>query len=279
MHPSSLSVILHEKTILFSRFLERDVHVDFYLPRHIPDQSPIYLLLINDGQDLLKFHFDNILFNLYLNNEIKPLLCAGIHCGKDRKMEYGTAGILDFKGRGAKAGKHKAFVFEELLPYIRKNFMFSRFVEKSYAGFSLGGLNAIDMVWNHPDEFSKAGVFSGSLWWRLKDLHRGYVEETDRIMHKQVREGVYRPGLKFFFTTGSLDEKMDRNHNGIIDSIDDTLGLIAEFEKKGYMFGTDISYINYPDGKHDVQTWGRAMPSFLKWGWGISPGSLNHNQI
>ena len=53
-------------------------------------------------------------------------------------------------------------------------------------------------------------------------------------MHKLIREGDYKPGLQFYFTTGSLDEKMDRNNNGIIDSIDDTLGLIEELEKKGY---------------------------------------------
>ena len=147
--------------------------------------------------------------------------------------------------------------------------MVTNFKEKSYAGFSLGGLTAIDVVWNHPDEFSKAGVFSGSLWWRLKDLHHGYVEETDRIMHKQVREGNFHPGLKFFLATGSLDEKMDRNSNGIIDSIDDTQDLIKELEKKGYQVGRDISYLNFEDGKHDVKTWGRAMPAFLKWGWGL----------
>ena len=68
--------------------------------------------------------------------------------------------------------------------------------------------------------------------------------------------------------TGSHDEKMDRNSNGIIDSIDDTLGLIEELEKKGYNHENDIHYVNYEDGKHDVKTWGRAMPAFLKWGWG-----------
>ena len=111
-------------------------------------------------------------------------------------------------------------------------------------------------------------MFSGSLWWRSKDLHQGYNEHTDRIMHKLIRQGQFKPGLKFYFTTGSLDEKMDRNSNGIIDSIDDTLGLIEELEKKGYKNEGDIHYINYEDGKHDVKTWGRAMPAFLKWGWG-----------
>ena len=43
-----------------------------------------------------------------------------------------------------------------------------------------------------------------------------------------------------------------------------------ELEKIGYRNGTDIRYINYEDGKHDVKTWGKAMPDFLKWGWGKS---------
>jgi hypothetical protein len=88
-------------------------------------------------------------------------------------------------------------------------------------------------------------------------------------MHQQIRNGSYSSGLKFFFTTGSQDEVMDRNNNGIIDSIDDTMGLIEELETIGYEQGKDIEYINFEDGKHDVPTWGRAMPLFLLWGWGM----------
>ncbi|HEU5164372.1 MAG TPA: alpha/beta hydrolase-fold protein, partial [Chitinophagaceae bacterium] len=172
------------------------------------------------------------------------------------------------KGRGAKARRYQQFVLNELMPYINKNWG-NDFKDKAYAGFSLGGLSAIDTVWHYPELFSKAAVFSGSLWWRSKDLHHGYNENTDRIMHKLIREGDYKPGLKFYFTTGSLDEKIDRNNNGVIDSIDDTLALIEELEKKGYKNEGDIHYINYEDGKHDIKTWGRAMPAFLKWGWGI----------
>lgn len=257
---------------LKSGYLNRNVLVDLYFPPIGSDPCLISLLLINDGQDLPKFHFDEMLADLYEGNEITPIFCVGIHCSAERKMEYGAASLLDYKGRGAKARLYQRFVFEELLPYIKANWQ-EEFSEKAYAGFSLGGLSAIDTVWHHPEEFSKAGVFSGSLWWRLKDLHHGYKEETDRIMHKLVREGNFKPGLKFYFTTGSHDEKMDRNHNGIIDSIDDTLGLIEELEKKGYNNENDIHYVNYEDGKHDVKTWGRAMPAFLKWGWGKSSES------
>lgn len=256
-----------QNRVLHSTYLGRDVLVDFYLPLPASHNEPVSLLIINDGQDLPKFHFDEILAELYEHKEIGHVFSVGIHCSADRKMEYGTASMQDYKGRGAKAQLHQQFVLKELIPYIIKNWG-NDFKEKAYAGFSLGGLSAIDTVWHYPEYFSKAAVFSGSLWWRSKDLHNGYNEDTDRIMHKLVREGDYKTGLKFYFTTGSLDEKMDRNNNGVIDSIDDTLGLIEELEKKGYKNETDIRYINYEDGKHDVKTWGRAMPAFLKWGWG-----------
>jgi len=267
MHESTQARVPVKNITINSTNLKREVLVDLYFPPPDLLTSPLSLLLINDGQDLLKFHFDSMLAELYEKKEIKPIFCVGIHCGPDRKMEYGTASILDFKGRGAKAKAHQDFVFNELMPLI--NSIWEKgFDEKAYAGFSLGGLSALDTVWHYPNIFSKTGVFSGSLWWRLKDLNNGYNEETDRIIHKLIREGEYRPGLKFYFTTGSHDEKADRNNNGIIDSIDDTLGLIEELEKKGYKTEGDIHYVNYEDGKHDVRTWGRAMPAFLKWGWG-----------
>jgi enterochelin esterase-like enzyme len=124
------------------------------------------------------------------------------------------------------------------------------------------------VAWKYPKIFSKVGVFSGSLWWRSRDLDDAYNEDTDRIMHRLIREGSYHKGLKFFFQTGNLDEKMDRNNNGIIDSIDDTLGLIAELEAKGYSREKDIEYLELPEGRHDVPTWAKAFPAFLKWGWG-----------
>jgi predicted alpha/beta superfamily hydrolase len=134
------------------------------------------------------------------------------------------------------------------------------------AGFSLGGLSALDIVWNHAGEFQKVGVFSGSLWWRRKGYDDGYDDEKDRLMHLQVRHGIMHPWLQFFLQTGVLDEKADRNNNGIIDSIDDALDLIVELKAKGY---TDehIHYLQMDDGKHDVPTWARAFPEFLKWGW------------
>lgn len=263
---------LHTETdTLDSAFLGREVKLEYYCPTAVEDPSAMSLLLINDGQDMAAMHFRKILEKMITGGKTGPLLCVAIHCGPERKMEYGVAGVPDYLGRGAKAGDYTSFIFEELLPEIRRKFNVPSFREKVFAGFSLGGLSAIDIVWGHPAEFSKVGVFSGSFWWRSVDQSdKSYDDDLHRIMHQQVRQGTYHPWLKFFFQCGALDETKDRNQNGIIDSIDDTLDLIAELERKGYSRDTDIHYLELADGKHDVATWGEAMPVFLEWAFGQS---------
>jgi enterochelin esterase-like enzyme len=268
MHSANVSGILVEVDTIKSEFLQRDVKVDFFLPQNVVDPSQMSLLLINDGQDMEKMGFESILEKLYSENLIEPLLCVAIHCGANRKMEYGVAGVPDYKGWGGSADLYTSFLFEELLPFVREKYLVPSFKEKAFAGFSLGGLSALDIVWSHPDEFKKVGVFSGSLWWRNLDQNdKKYDDDKHRIMHQQIRKGEYYPWLKFFFECGNMDETKDRNNNGIIDSIDDTMDLIKELEAKGYDKVKDIHYLELQDGHHDVFTWGRAMPEFLKWGW------------
>ena len=276
MQAAYLSGILTENTAIHSRFLHRDVKVDFFIPKNITVDSQVSLLLINDGQNMKELGLKSILETLYSQRAIIPLVCVGIYAGHERKLEYGTAIQSDYLGRGARAGLYTLFVMHELLPLIRRKFHPIHFSEKAFAGFSLGGLMALDIVWNYPHEFNKVGVFSGSLWWRSLDhTHDDYEDELHRIMHQQIKKGRHHPRLKFFLTTGSLDETHDRNENGIIDSIDDTIALINELETLGYKNGIDIRYINYEDGRHDIATWKRSMPEFLKWGWTSHPAQGN----
>ncbi|TXT30722.1 MAG: esterase [Chitinophagaceae bacterium] len=202
-----------------SEYLERTVLVNLYLPKIEYQPEQLSVLLINDGQDLLKMPFDEILNELYSKQEIEPLICIGIHCGPNRKMEYGTAYSADYEGRGAKAGLYSKFIFDELLPFVRKKLNAPSFKDKSFAGFSLGALSALDIGWNHASEFRKIGIFSGSLWWRRKGYEDGYDDENDRLMHLQIRKGHFYPWLQFFIECGALDETADRNNNGIIDTI------------------------------------------------------------
>lgn len=272
MFTQNITHIITDKFTLASSYLNRDVLVDCYYSEDYFNQSLISLLLVNDGQDLRTMEFDKILDKSFNSGTIEPVFCVGIHCSDDRKNEYGTANILDYKGRGAKAALYTKFIMEELMPFIRNTYNIISFKEKSFAGFSLGGLCALDIVWNNPDEFFKAGVFSGSLWWRDKDqADPDFDEDTDRIMQRQIRQGNFYPWLKFFFEVGTQDETADRNNNGVIDSIDDVLSLIKELKTKGYK-ENNIEYHEINDGKHDVATWAKAFPSFLEWGWAKEKG-------
>ncbi|HMR90836.1 MAG TPA: alpha/beta hydrolase-fold protein [Chitinophagaceae bacterium] len=267
------TAIFSENTSLPSLFLERDVIVDFFLPTQVENPASLSLLLVNDGQNMEEVGMEKILADLYTGGQIRPLLCAAVHTGAHRKLEYGIASQADYLGRGNKAGAYTRFIVEELLPFIHTQYKVPSFADRAFAGFSLGGLSALDIVWAYPDLFSRAGVFSGSLWWRSMDQDDpGYDDDQHRIMHQVIRRGVYHQGQQFFFQTGNMDETNDRNNNGIIDSIDDTLDLIHELELKGYHKDEAIYYLELSDGRHDMPTWARALPVFLKWGWGAGQG-------
>ena len=267
IHKSPLKSIIVESQTFRSVFISRDVSIDIYLPNNLLDKNALSLLLINDGQDLLRMPFDRILDSLVTDHVISPVICVGIYSGPDRKMEYGIAAQPDYMGLGAKAGNYTKFVLQELLPFVQSRYDLFDLKEKAFAGFSLGALSAFDIVWNHPEVFTKAGLFSGAFWWRSKSYGEGYNDATDRIVLNEVRKGRHHSQLKFFFECGALDEVEDRNNNGIIDSIDDTLDLIAELKRKRYS-DKAIEYLELKEGKHDIATWAIAFPYFLKWGWG-----------
>jgi enterochelin esterase-like enzyme len=221
---------------------------------------------MNDGQDYAALGLEKIISEAYRDKGMIPFLYVGLETDHHRMHDYGTACTADYKGRGEKAGLYSRFIIEELIPFLKKEYRASpQNKDWVYCGMSLGGLSAFDIVFNHPHLFGKAGVFSGSFWWRKKAYSKKDPEDRSRIVLDMVKEGFYAPHLDFWFQCGTLDEKADRNHNGIIDSIDDTQDLIRELESKGYSYPGDITYMEVEGGKHDLPTWARVFPVFLKW--------------
>jgi len=251
---------------IYSKHLNRDLVYDIILPPDFDAQHTHKVLFMNDGQDLQALRMEEVLQNLYQNNDITPFVLVAIHTNENRIKEYGTAAMPDYKNRGNLAGKYTQFIIEEFVPHIRQHYHTStNQADNFFCGFSLSGLSAIDIVWNNPSVFSKVGVFSGSFWWRKRAYEEGYDDDKDRIMHNIIKSGHYQQGQKFWFECGTNDEKDDRNNNGIIDSIEDTLDLITELENLGYKKEVDIVYYEVKDGEHNQKTWNEAMPVFLKW--------------
>ncbi|MCA4897568.1 MAG: alpha/beta hydrolase [Bacteroidota bacterium] len=259
-------------TGIHSKLLERDVDVEILLPENFESSEQKYpLLILNDGQDNEAVRVKETIERLTQAGEVSDIVIAGITAG-DRLQEYGVSAKADYKKRGTRAKAYTQYVVTELLPYLIYKYPIAAEAEQhAIAGYSMGGLSAMDIAWNHSDVFTKIGVFSGSLWWRKRDAHSVfYSDHRDRIMHQHIRRSKMRPGLKFWFQTGTEDEASDRNNNGIIDSIDDTLDLIAELTLKGYRPFKDIHYYEMQGGRHDTATWAKAMPEFLKWAFSKS---------
>ncbi len=254
-------------TDIHSKLLGRDTVIDIYVPQAFEQAGkPFPLLILNDGQDGDAIELKTCLETLNRDEEIRELIVVGVHAG-DRLQEYGVAERKDYKGRGARAKNYAKFILTELIPYLHYRYPVSDEPDDhAIAGFSMGGLSAVDIAWSHSGYFGKVGAFSGSFWWRKRDSSSlFYADHRDRLMHLKVRSGKFKPGLKFWFQTGTLDESSDRNENGTIDSIDDTLDLIAELTKKGYRPFRDIQYVEMEGGRHNLETWKQAMPEFLKW--------------
>lgn len=255
--------ILPVNIALYSVFLGREVTVTILLPAGHQASERYPLVLFNDGQDFEALQMAATAAALQSAGKMVPSVIVGIHANHARIHEYGIARQPDYTGRGDKAGATSSFVVHELVPHLAEHYH-TKEHGNTYAGCSLGGLMAFDVVWNYPEIFSKAGVFSGSLWWRQKALSEGY-SEADRIMHRQIRETERTSPVQCWFQCGTWDEYDDRDGDGVIDSIQDTLECIAELERKGYKWGKDIRYLEVKEGMHNPDTWAKALPDFLAW--------------
>ncbi len=253
-----------------SAHLDRPVRLDIFLPPSYYDRpNDTYpVLILNDGQDMEAIAMADIIDNLYQSNRIVEILVCAVYASGERIQEYGIAGRPDYKQRGSKADAYERFITHEWIPSFQRRYRCSENRnEWAIGGFSLGGLSAFDIGWRHPERFSRIGVFSGSFWWRSQAFQAS-DPDGHRILHEVIRHSEKRDGMKFWFQTGTLDEDSDRNNNGIIDSIDDTLDVIRELEILGYRQGQDVHYVEVIGGRHNLPTWAKVMPDFLRWAFG-----------
>lgn len=264
MHTTFLTHITKTTHQIASAKLKRAVEIDIYQPDDLLGNACVNLLLLNDGQDVVQMNLEDLLGDLYAQGKIAPVIVVAIKASALRVDEYGTAAQTDYAGRGNKAKAYTGFIINELLSFVHQTIDLPITGKTAIAGFSLGGLTAFDIAWNKDNYFDIAGAFSGSFWWRKKDLKDGYTD-NDRIMHEVVRNTARKPETKFWLMTGTEDETADRNHNGIIDSIDDTIDLIKEMRHKGFKKYDDVFYYEMVGGQHNIESWTKAMPAFLCW--------------
>lgn len=253
---------------LYSRHLQRKVQLTV-LNTPLPDQKEdLNLLVLNDGQDFNALRVKEITDSLYKAGLIRPLLVVAVKAG-DRMQEYGVAGKPDFQKRGSKADHYSEFINNELFSYIKKKSGVRKFHTAAIAGWSLGGLSAFDIAWNHDEKFDKAGIFSGSFWWRDKDVNDSSYDNTkNRIILEKVKNFRKARAQQYWFYCGSLEENSDRDGDGIIDVQDDIEDLRLLLMEKSLVAKDGLPLVVDRLGKHDLESWSRHFPDFLIWAFG-----------
>ncbi len=249
-----------------STHLQNQRDVLLFLPPGYATSSCRYpVLYLNDGQDVGQLRLRETLAQLITRGKMAPIIVVAIPTHDARLHEYGTAVAPNAQGLGSQAAQYSQFVTTELMPHINREFRTKTGTgETAVLGASLGGLSAFDLAWNHPHLFGTVGVFSGSFWWRAGDEEQ-QVSAGRRIAHEMARQGVYRAHQRFWFQAATQDETADRDQNGVIDAIQDTLELIAELEKLGYRRGENVIYVEILGGRHNYDTWAEVLPKFLTW--------------
>ena len=263
--PAARTVTERSEPLAVRGLIPRRVTV--YLPPGY-DQTraqPYPLLMALDGQTMPQWRLAETLDELVTRGAMEPVVVVAVPASPERIEEYGTAGQLDFAGRGRHAKAFQDLLRGEVLPWVREHHhVTAEAARTGIYGASMGGLGAFDTAWRRPQVFGFAGIFSGSLWWRADNASVA-AQQASRIAHRRVRETEGRPELRLWFQAGTRDETADRDGNGVIDAIQDTTELVDALVAKGFRRGPDVAYHESNGGEHHESTWARALPEFLRW--------------
>ena len=261
--------IKRQEDKVYSRHLQEHINLTIISTPIPEDRAQLNLLLLNDGQDVARFRIAEIADSLYKKGLLKPLIVVGIHAN-DPKNEYGVAGSKDYQNNGSKADKYGAFINNELFDFVKKKAGIRKFKSVAIAGWSVGGVSALDIAWDHADKIDKVGVFSGVFGLSDKKATApDYSDETNRILLKKIRSSRKKPKLKYWFQAGMGEENGDRDKDGIIDVIDDTRDLVSILKNKNFITGKDIHLIeSNNNGRLRYDPWSQELPFFLIWAFG-----------
>lgn len=251
---------------IYSRHLQEHIKLTIISTSLPEDKKELNLLLLNDGEDIEKLRVKEIVDSLFSKKLIDPLIIVAIHT-TNKVQEYGIVGYTDYKNNGNKADKYADFIDDELYGFVKKKTGVRKFKSVVIAGYTLGGLSAFDIAWDHADKIDKVGVFSGSFGLSSKpSQHPDYRDSIDRMIITKIKSSRKRPKLKYWFYGDDINENGSRYMDSIV--INHTKDLIEIIKRKNICPSSDIIYKTSSEGKQDYASWSNQLPEFLIWSFG-----------
>lgn len=188
--------------------LNRKRKVRLYLPPNYTESQKSYpVIYMHDGQNLFddatsfvgEWGVDEIL-NEIASEGGPEFIVVGIDNGGSLRTEELTP-YANEKYGGGKGTLYMQFIVEVIKPYIDEHFRTKSDVENTaIMGSSLGGLISHFAIYEYPDVFGKAGIYSPSYWFSYDAMARLTEEKPipsnyrlNLIVGKKEGESMYLP--------------------------------------------------------------------------------------
>lgn len=158
--------------------LERSRTVRLYLPNNYESRTDRFqVIYMHDGQNLFddatsyvgEWGVDEIL-NEIAHEGGPEFIVVGIDNGQDKRMN--ELSPWENKKYGSAEGEsYMKFIVEVVKPYIDENYRTLTDPDNTAVmGSSMGGLISHYAIYQYPDVFSKAGIYSPSFWYAYNEV-------------------------------------------------------------------------------------------------------------
>jgi predicted alpha/beta superfamily hydrolase len=229
--------------------LNRSRQIRIYLPPDYDSTNQDYpVLYMHDGQNLFddstsyvgEWGIDESLNQLARESDFR-LIVVGIDNGQEKRMN--ELSPWENKEFGPAEGEqYMKFIVNQIKPYIDNTYRtLSDRDNTAIMGSSMGGLISHYAIYNYPQVFSKAGIFSPSYWYSA-DLYP-YTQQNP------VPEDA-RLFLEIGMKEGNAVEDTQKMHDFILST-----GHPKD----------NISIIIDPDGEHTEGSWRKQFVPAIKW--------------
>lgn len=230
--------------------LDRSRTIRLYLPPNYDESKKSYpVLYMHDGQNLFdhvtsylgEWGVDEILDELYESQGFE-LIVVGIDNGQGKRMS--ELSPWENKKYGKAEGKeYLEFIVEVVKPYIDTNYNTKTDrVSTAIMGSSMGGLISHYAIYEYPNIFSKAGIYSPSYWYASGPFD---ILET-KPLPKDIR---------LYFFAGEKEGEI------MVQPMEKMIALILA---KGHPKQNLKSTID-PNGEHNERTWRADFGKAVLW--------------
>ena len=277
-------------------FTPQSFHITVYLPSGYAKGNERYpVLYANDGQDMPAVGLTATLDRLYTRHAMAPLIVVAVDSLPDRLALYGlfdrarrrsVVGGSRYGAIGTQAQPYAQWFVHVLVPAIDARYRtVADPAHRAVLGWSLGALSAFGLGWNDPGVFGTVGAFSPSFW-VAGDRSSPAAVQRSRLALRMVDRGPARPDLRIWLSVGTGEETADRDHDGVIDAVDDVEDLVNGWRGPDGRRHRGLRQLGYgvlaggpadpprsgavalevvPGARHEQRAWAAVLPDFLRW--------------